>query len=78
MSSPSDHWPLRHGPTVPVAVVRHLLDMESRGVVFTVTETGVDVRPAALVTPADIAFLRAHRDDVRAIVAYDPPVEHLL
>jgi hypothetical protein len=52
--------------------------MESRGVVFTVTETGVDVRPAALVTPADIAFLRAHRDAVRAIVAYDPPVEHLL
>lgn len=78
MPSPSDHWPLRHGPLVPVAVVRHLLAMESRGVVFTITDSGVTVRPAALVTPADIAFLRAHRDDVRAIVAYDPPVEHLL
>lgn len=79
MSSSSDAiWPLRAGPVVTVAVVDRLLDLERRGASFRLTPDSVAITPLDVLSDDDKRFLRAHRDDVRAVVAYDPPVRHLL
>jgi hypothetical protein len=61
----------RHGFVADWTVVERLLDLEARGVTFTLADAGrFRVTPVTLLTEADRAFLRARRDEVRAVVAY--------
>jgi len=63
--------PLRGGATVRYAVLLWLLDCEDRGITFSTEADGrARLHPGRLVTDADLAFARAHRDEVRAAVAY--------
>ena len=53
------------------AVVQRLLDIESRGCQFTLEPAGrFRVSPPDKLTPEDIAFLRARRDEARACIKY--------
>lgn len=63
--------PLRDGPVVPASVVSWLIDAEFRGLRFRPAPDGqLRVGPPAVVTPEDLAFIRRHRDDLIAAVAY--------
>lgn len=64
---------LRGGPTVRADVITRLVQLEAAGVAFALAGGHVQARPASLIAPEDRAFLRAHRADVVAIVAYEPP-----
>lgn len=55
-------------------VVRRLLDIEARGACFKLLDAGrFRVIPASVLTPDDVAFLRAHRDEARAVISYEAP-----
>jgi hypothetical protein len=63
--------PLRDGPAVPAGVIRWLLRAEDRGLVFRAEPDGrLHVGPREVVTPDDLAFVKARRDVVLACVAY--------
>lgn len=69
-ASSSELVVLRNGPAVPVALLRRLWALEDRGCRFTLEDDAVRIRPASAVTPEDLAYLRAHRQAVRELVAY--------
>jgi hypothetical protein len=61
----------RGGFAADWTVVERLLDLEARGVTFTLADAGrFRVTPVEWLTNTDRAFLRARRDEVRAVVAY--------
>lgn len=63
---------LRGGFVVAVAVVHRLIDLEMRGATFIREANGqFRVVPATVLTPDDIAFLHAHRDECRRVLDYD-------
>lgn len=63
--------PLVNGPSVPVAVVSFLIDLEWRGVELRLEPDGsVFAGPRSAVTATDLAFLRNHRDHVVAALLY--------
>ncbi len=64
----------RGGLVADWAVVTRLLDLESRGARFELKpDGGFRVIPASALTPDDRAFLKAHRDEARRILEYEPP-----
>ena len=59
-------------------VVSRLLDLEARGGTFELLDDGrFRVVPPSLLTPDDLAFLRANRDEARRVVAYQADDSHL-
>jgi hypothetical protein len=53
------------------AVVECLLNLEARGARFELVEPDrFRVIPSSLLTADDLAFLRAHRTEARAVLAY--------
>jgi hypothetical protein len=54
------------------SIVTRLLDIEARcGITFQLADEGrFRVVPAGRLTPADQSFLRARRDEVRAVISY--------
>ena len=52
-------------------VVARLLDLEDRGACFRLEQGNrFRVIPPSVLTPDDVAFLRARRDEARAVIAY--------
>lgn len=64
---------LRGGVAVPVAALRLALDLEGRGITLRVEEDALIIRPRQLLTEADIALLKQHRNDLKRIAAYEAP-----
>jgi hypothetical protein len=63
--------PLRGGASISLELITWLLDAEDRGIRFATQPDGrVRMSPPDRVTVADVSFARAHRDEVRAAVAY--------
>ena len=61
----------RGGFVADWTVVSRLLDLEARGARFELVDGGrFRVTPPAILTPADRTFLRARRDEARAIIGY--------
>ena len=59
------------GFVAPWLVVARLLDLEARGARFELVDGGrFRVRPSSVLTDADRAFLREHRDAARACINY--------
>lgn len=62
---------MRAGFVADCAVVQTLLELEAQGARFELVEPNrFRVIPSSLLTPAVRAFLLAHRDEARAVVAY--------
>ena len=60
------------------AVVQRLLDLESRGCSFRLEDGGrFRVIPPDRLTPDDVAFLRARRDEARQVLEYQADASHL-
>lgn len=61
----------RGGFSADWAIVRRLLDLESRGARFELVEGGrFRVLPLSVLTAADVVFLRAHRDEAPRVLEY--------
>jgi hypothetical protein len=59
------------GFVADMAVVYRLIDLEARGARFVLLAHGrFRVEPTSLLTTDDVAFLRARRDEVRAVLDY--------
>ena len=68
----------RHGVVANTAVLRRLWAIEALGCSFVLKDNGgFRVVHWDKLTPADDAFLRAHRDDVRRLIAYQADDSHL-
>lgn len=66
--------PLQNGPTIPESVVTWLLQAEDRGLRFSILPDGrLFVGPRGDIGAADDQFIRRHRDELLACVAY---IEH--
>ena len=61
---------LRGGLTVSVDALRLLWDLEERGFYMRLDGAIPCIRPSAKLTPSDREALHAHRDEVRALLAY--------
>ena len=70
----SDLWPLQHGPTLPSAAVRLVLDLESRGFTFRAEGESLKLQGDDTVretlTAADRGAIRAHKLHLLALVDY--------
>ena len=74
----SDVVTFRGGFVADWTVVARLLALEARGCSFRLEDGGrFRVQPSDKLTPDDIAFLRQHRDEARAISAYVADDAHL-
>jgi hypothetical protein len=61
----------RDGFVARWSTVQRLLDLEARGAHFELLpEDRFRVTPPSVLTPGDVAFLRAHRDEVRQVIVY--------
>jgi hypothetical protein len=68
----------RGGFVADWAVVCRLLDLETRGARFLLLDGGrFKVVPPSVLTDADRAFLKEHRDAARACIAYTADDSHL-
>jgi len=68
----------RGGFVADGCVVRVLLDLEARGCTFRLEDDGrFRVLPPDRLTVEDVAFLRAHRDEARRVLAYRANDLHL-
>jgi hypothetical protein len=69
--SNTSRLPLRDGPTVPAEVVLWMLDAADRGLTFTLLPSGrFTVTPRQERGSENDQYLRAHRNDVAAMLAY--------
>ena len=68
---------LRGGLTVPWSVLDWCLDLETRGVSFSVKDGRIYPTPLSTLTDADKAFLKTHRAIVLALASYQPDDSHL-
>ena len=67
----------RGGFVADWTVVHRLLDLEGRGCSFRLENGGrFRVLPPDALTPDDVAFLRAHRDEARRVLAYQADDSH--
>jgi hypothetical protein len=74
----SEFVTFRGGFIARLDVVERLLDLERRGAQFALlADGGFRVEPADVLTPDDSAFLKAHRDEARAVVRYQADDAHL-
>ena len=72
----SERVMLAGGVSADAAVVRRLLDLESRGARFhLLAGERFRVDPPSVLTPEDVAFLRARRDEARLVLTYEVPVQ---
>lgn len=70
-SSDSELLTLKGGLTLPLGVIRRMIEIEAKGGAFTLLADGhFRVLPVSVLTTDDAAFLRAHRALVRSAVAY--------
>jgi hypothetical protein len=68
----------RGGVFAALAVVMRLNDLEFRGARFVLKpDGGFRVVPPAVLSPADTAFLRLHRDEARRVLEYQADDAHL-
>jgi len=68
----SDLVVFRGGFSANWTVVARLLELEGRGARFVLEDGGrFRVIPPALLTAADIAFLRSNRAECRSVLSYD-------
>lgn len=68
----------RGGFVADWAVVARLLDLEARGCSFRLEDGGrFRIVPSDRLTPDDVAFLRARRDEARQVLAYQADDAHL-
>ena len=66
------------GLVVSLPVLQMLWQLEARGARFELKpDGGFRVVPPSVLMPEDTAFLRAHRDEARAILAYQADDSHL-
>jgi hypothetical protein len=71
MASSDNVVVFRGGFAAPWPTVQRLLDLEARGARFELLpDDRFRVVPPTVLTPADVAFLKAHRDEARQIIAY--------
>jgi hypothetical protein len=70
MTSPSEVIALRAGPTVALAALRVLWQLEARGFSFEVREDRLYVTPRDQLTPIDEADIRTYRDELCALVRH--------
>jgi hypothetical protein len=67
----SDYVTLRDGPTLPLDVIEHVLDLGDRGFALVALPDGTaSIRPGDALTPADRAWIDAHAFDLRAAIHY--------
>lgn len=65
---------LNGGPSVRLGVWRRVLDFEARGIKLRSDERGrLVANPREALTGADVAWLREHLHDAKAVVAYRAP-----
>ena len=63
----------RDGFSADWTIVCRLLDLEARGARFELVHGGrFRVVPLSVLTADDVAFLRAHRDEARRVLEYQP------
>ena len=68
----------RGGFTASLGVVERLLAIEARGAKFVLQADGrFKVEPPSALTPKDATFLKAHRAEVRRVLAYQADDSHL-
>ena len=78
MANSSSLVVFRGGFSARSDVVERLLDIESRGGRFVPQPDGrFRVEPASLLTSADRAFIRQHRDEARRVLEYQADDSHL-
>ena len=66
------------GFVASLEVVQRLLAIEARGARFVSLAGGrFKVDPPSVLTPEDVAFLAAHRDEARRVLAYQADDAHL-
>jgi len=72
---------LRGHVIVDCTLVARLIEFEMRGCMFALAENGLfRMAPMDRLTPADVTFLRVHRDEVHRVLEYQadaPPVPSL-
>jgi hypothetical protein len=75
----SDIVTFRDGFVASWPTVQRLLDLEARGANFELLpDDRFRVVPADMLTPADVAFLRAHRDEARQVIAYTERLDEVV
>jgi hypothetical protein len=67
----SDRLPLRGGPTLPVDVIEHVLDLGDRGFALVALPDGTaQIHPGGRLTAEDRAWLDTHKPDMRRAIHY--------
>jgi hypothetical protein len=67
----SERVPLRDGPTLPVDVLEHVLDLGDRGFALIALPDGTaQIDPGGRLTPNDRAWLDIHKPEMRAAIQY--------
>jgi hypothetical protein len=67
----ADRVPLRDGPTLPLDVLEHVLDLGDRGFALIALPDGTaQIDPGGRLTPDDRAWLDTHKPDMRAAIHY--------
>ncbi len=75
MSSGSDALVLKGGAVVSIKALNIAWGLEARGAQLTADGDGLLVAPRELLTPEDRANIRAHRDQLLALVRYAEAVQ---
>jgi hypothetical protein len=67
----ADRMPLRDGPTLPLDVIEHVLDLGDRGFALIALPDGTaQIDPGGRLTPDDRAWLDIHKPEMRAAIHY--------
>ena len=64
---------LRGGLQVPIAALRLAWALEERGCTMRLDGDALIVQPRSLLSEADVARIRTHRDALRTIATYEAP-----
>ena len=73
MATCSEHVVLRGGHVASLDALRLGWNLESRGFRLEPVGDKLRVAPHTELTPQDVAAIRAHRDELLALVKYDGP-----
>jgi hypothetical protein len=67
----AERVPLRDGPTLPLDVLEHVLDLGDRGFALIALPDGTaQIDPGGRLTPDDRAWLDLHKTEMRAAIHY--------
>jgi hypothetical protein len=78
MPATSDLVVLNGGFVVALSVLQCLWRLEDRGARFELKDDGgFRVIPPSVLTPDDVSFLRAHRDEARRVLEYQAPEDRM-